>query len=199
MESRSVWLQSLYYSNITNVNLSPCLLRNSEVTLILLVMFSYLFTKQLNLRVQEPRNKCAISSVPLFPAVVNTRMTACSLPLSPFLFLSPDFLPKQLYLRVKGQSLGISGVHHRGIRLKDDALSRGLQSCPTHGHQQIHHLCSSGHLLCSSGHDSQCVEGENAQFTSTDSWLEHGPILEDMLLITYNTVLIQCWDSLHIS
>ena len=140
MESRSVWLQSLYYSNITNVNLSPCLLRNSEVTLILLVMFSYLFTKQLNLRVQEPRNKCAISSVPLFPAVVNTRMTACSLPLSPFLFLSPDFLPKQLYLRVKGQSLGISGVHHRGIRLKDDALSRGLQSCPTHGHQQIHHL-----------------------------------------------------------
>lgn len=142
MEPRSVWLQSLYYSNVTNINLSPCLLRNSEVHLILLVMFSYLFTKQWTLRVQElPRNKRAISSVPLFQAVVCTRMTPIvSHYLSPFLFLSPDFLPKQLYLRVKGQSLGISGVHHRGIRLKDDALSRGLQSCPTHGHQQIHHL-----------------------------------------------------------
>ena len=105
-------------------------------------MFSYLLTKQLNLRVQEfPRNKCAISSAPYSKLLCTLEwQPIASHYLSPFLFLSPDLLPKQLYLRVKGQSLGISGVHHRGIRLKDDALSRGLQSCPTHGHQQIHHL-----------------------------------------------------------
>lgn len=81
------------------------------------------------------------SFCPAFQAARYTRMMPKdSHYLLSFLFLSPDFLPKQRYLGVKGQSLGISGVHHRGIRLKDDALSRGLQSCPTHGHQQIHHL-----------------------------------------------------------
>lgn len=81
------------------------------------------------------------SFCPAFQAARYTRMMPKDSDyLLPFLFLSPDFLPKQRYLGVKGQSLGISGVHHRGIRLKDDALSRGLQSCPTHGHQQIHHL-----------------------------------------------------------
>lgn len=132
MEFRSVWLQSLYSSLSWHIIFnSPFLLTNS-------VIYSL---KQLKLRVQEfPRNKCSIFSLSYSKLCTPERWPIISHHLLRFLFLSPDFLPKQLYLRVKGQSLGISGVHHRGIRLKDDALSRGFQSCPTHGHQQIHHL-----------------------------------------------------------
>lgn len=38
------------------------------------------------------------------------------------------------------------------------------------------------------------VQGKGSQ--SKSLYLEHGPILEDMLLITHHTVLIQCWNSL---
>lgn len=134
MESWSVQLQSFYFplSWHTNMNSSPFLLTNS-------VIYSL---KWLKLWVQEfPRNKCSISSVPHFGLLcILEWWPILSHYLFSFLFLSPDFPPQQLYLRVKGQSLGISGVHHRRIRLKDDALSRGLQSCPTHGHQEVHHL-----------------------------------------------------------
>lgn len=48
--------------------------------------------------------------------------------------------PPSAYLGVEGQSFGVVGVHHGGIRLEDDALARGLEGSAAHGHQQVHHL-----------------------------------------------------------
>lgn len=43
-------------------------------------------------------------------------------------------------LWVEGQSLWVIGVNHGGVRLKDDALTRRLESCSTHSHEQVNHL-----------------------------------------------------------
>lgn len=48
--------------------------------------------------------------------------------------------PPSTYLGVEGQSFGVVGVHHGGVRLEDDALARGLEGSAAHGHQQVHHL-----------------------------------------------------------
>lgn len=49
-------------------------------------------------------------------------------------------VPPSTYLGIEGQSFGVIGVHHRGVRLEDDALARRLEGSTAHGHQQIHHL-----------------------------------------------------------
>lgn len=40
------------------------------------------------------------------------------------------------------------------------------------------------------------LKGKGQGSQKKGSYLEHGPILEDMLLITHHTVLIQCWNPL---
>lgn len=40
------------------------------------------------------------------------------------------------------------------------------------------------------------AQGAWKRVTDSGTYLEHGPILEDMLLITHHTVLIQCWNPL---
>lgn len=43
-------------------------------------------------------------------------------------------------LWVEGQSLGVIGVDHRGVGLKDDALARRLECSAAHRHKEIYHL-----------------------------------------------------------
>lgn len=108
-------------------------------------------------------------------------------------------VPPSTYLGVEGQSFRVVGVHHRGVRLKDDALARRLQGSTAHGHQQVNHLgaeqalkgqpsmgvegggtchyhaqpylSTSGHLLGSTRHYAQGVEGEDTELPGAHSWL----------------------------
>lgn len=110
--------------------------------------------------------------------------------------------PPSTYLGVEGQSFRVVGVHHRGVRLEDDALARRLQRSAAHGHQQVYHLgaeqglrgqplmglegwetrhyraqpylSTSGHLLGRAGHDAQGVEGEDTELPGAHGWLWRG-------------------------
>lgn len=111
-------------------------------------------------------------------------------------------VPPSTYLGVEGQSFRVVGVHHRGVRLEDDALARRLQRSAAHGHQQVYHLgaeqglrgqplmglgggetrhycaqpylSTSGHLLGRAGHDAQGVEGEDTELPGAHGWLWRG-------------------------
>lgn len=61
-------------------------------------------------------------------------------------FLSNDIAGESADLWVEGQCLRVIGVNNWWVRLKDDALTRRLESSSTHSHKQVHHLRRSG--LC---------------------------------------------------